>query len=263
LNTHPPKSAVLLDKGRASQLPISTTLNVLLPTIGSAGDVHPVIGLALALRARGHRATILTNPFFQDLIEKTGLGFLPVGTMEEARATIADPDLWHPRKGFGVVARNAILPAIPRVFKLIEKHSDSNTVVAASGISFGARVAQEKLGVPTATVHLQPSIIRSLVDQGMAGNILCSYITAASGPWPRPSRPASLTWSCPTVTISSITGGGSSSWASDAEYRRHGIAHGEYRQRFVISWPIQRSVHGAETTPHEWIPPAPSPRRVS
>src|SRR4029079_12693360 len=30
------------------------------------------------------------------------------------------------------------------------------------------------LGVPTATVHLQPSIIRSLVDQGMAGNIRIS-----------------------------------------------------------------------------------------
>src|SRR5262249_45800299 len=43
-----------------------------------------------------------------------------------------------------------------------------------SGISFGARIAQEKLGVPTATVHLQPSIIRSLVDQGMAGQIRIS-----------------------------------------------------------------------------------------
>ena len=72
-------------------------LQVLLPTLGSAGDVHPVIGLALKLQARGHRATILTNPIFQPLIEKQGLGFLPVGTAAEARATIADPDLWHAR----------------------------------------------------------------------------------------------------------------------------------------------------------------------
>jgi rhamnosyltransferase subunit B len=45
-------------------------VKVLLPTIGSAGDVHPVIGLALALEARGHRATILTNPHFEELIER-------------------------------------------------------------------------------------------------------------------------------------------------------------------------------------------------
>jgi rhamnosyltransferase subunit B len=149
-------------------------LTVLLPTVGSAGDVHPVVALGIALQARGHRATVLTNPIFQDLIEQQGLGFLPVGTVEEARAAIADPDLWHPRKGFEVVARRAILPAMPIVYRHIERHAGENTVVAASGISFGARLAQERLGVPTATVHLQPGIIRSLIDQGMAGNVRIS-----------------------------------------------------------------------------------------
>lgn len=149
-------------------------LEVLLPTIGSAGDVHPVVALGIALQRRGHRAIILTNPLFQELIEGQGVGFLPVGTIENARATIADPDLWHPRKGFEVIARRAILPAMAAVYRLIEQHADATTIVAASGIAFGARIAQERLGVPTATVHLQPSIIRSLVDQGMAGNVRIS-----------------------------------------------------------------------------------------
>ena len=144
------------------------------PTVGSAGDVHPVVALGLALQARGHRATILTNPFFQELVEGQGLRFLPVGTLDEARETIADPDLWHPRKGFEVVARRAILPAMAAVYRHIERQADARTVVAASGIAFGARLAQERLGVPMATVHLQPSIIRSLVDQGMAGNMRIS-----------------------------------------------------------------------------------------
>jgi UDP:flavonoid glycosyltransferase YjiC (YdhE family) len=147
---------------------------VLLPTIGSAGDVHPVVALGIALQRRGHRATIITNPLFQVLIEGQGIGFLPVGTLDEARAAIADPDLWHPRKGFEVVAKRAILPAMVEVYRHIERHADADTVVAASGISFGARIAQERLGVPLATVHLQPSIIRSLVDQGMAGNVRIS-----------------------------------------------------------------------------------------
>jgi len=147
---------------------------VVLPTIGSAGDVHPVIALGLALQRRGHQATILTNPLFQELIEQQGLGFFPLGTLEDARATIADPDLWHPRKGFEVVARRAILPSMPEVYRYIERHADSSTIVAASGIAFGARLAQERLGVAMATVHLQPGIIRSLVDQGMSGNIRIS-----------------------------------------------------------------------------------------
>jgi rhamnosyltransferase subunit B len=156
------------------------SLKILLPTLGSAGDVHPVIALGLALQARGHRATILTSPYFQDRIEKLNLGFLPVGTVRQFREAIADPGLWHPRKGFEVVARRSILPAIEPIFRLIEKHADANTVVAASGLSLGARLAQEKLGVPTATVHLQPIIIRSLVDQGMIGNI---HISASQPLW--------------------------------------------------------------------------------
>ena len=149
-------------------------LDVLLPTIGSAGDVLPFVALGLALQARGHRATILTNPLFQDLIEGQGLGFLPVGTLEDARAAIADPDLWHPRKGFQVVARRAILPAMAEIYRLIERHAGPRTVIASSGIALGSRIAQERLGVPMATVHLQPSIIRSLVDSGMAGNVRIS-----------------------------------------------------------------------------------------
>jgi rhamnosyltransferase subunit B len=120
------------------------SLELLLPAIGSAGDVHPLLALGIALQSRGHRATILTNPIFQELIEGQGMGFLPVGTIDDARATIADPDLWHPRKGFEVVARRAILPAMAEVYRLIERHADANTIVASSGIAFGARVTRRR-----------------------------------------------------------------------------------------------------------------------
>ncbi len=153
---------------------------MLLPTIGSAGDVHPFIALALALRARGHRATILTNPYFQRLIEQQGLGFLPLGAIQDAEAAMADPDLWHARKGFGVVAQRVIVPAMPLVYRLIESAAAADTVVAASSLCLGARVAQDRLGIPTATVHLQPAIIRSLIDQGMFGKV---RVSAAQPMW--------------------------------------------------------------------------------
>ncbi len=146
----------------------------MLPTLGSAGDVHPFIGLGLALCARGHRATILTNPYFQPLIESLGLGFLPVGSLDEVASAIADPNLWHARKGFEVIARRVIVPKIEEVYRLIERHAGADTVVAASSISFGARIAQEKLGLPTASVHLQPVVIRSLIDQSLVGNVRLS-----------------------------------------------------------------------------------------
>ena len=141
--------------------------------MGSAGDVHPFIALGAALKARGHRATILTNPIFQALIEAQEIGFLPVGTAAEANAAIANPELWHLRKGFKVIAQ-VVVPAIEQIYRLIDKHADSRTVVAFSSLAFGARLAQEKLGIPSASVHLQPSVIRTFVDQGMMGNVRLS-----------------------------------------------------------------------------------------
>jgi rhamnosyltransferase subunit B len=149
-------------------------LNVLLPTLGSAGDVHPFIALGTALLARGHRATVITNPFFRETIEAQGLDFLPVGTVADVESAILDPDLWHPNRGFEVVARRVIIPSTSEIFRLIESRADGDTVVAASSIAFGARVAQEKLGLPTATVHLQPTVIRSLIDHGMFGTFRIS-----------------------------------------------------------------------------------------
>jgi rhamnosyltransferase subunit B len=145
-------------------------MNVLLPTLGSSGDVNPFIALGLALQARGHRATVMTNPIFQAQIEAQGLKFLAVGTLAEAQGAIANPHLWHPRKGFRIIAQ-VLTPAVDQVFRLVERHADNQTVVAFSTLSLGARLAQEKLKIPSASVHLQPSVIRTCGEQGMFGNL--------------------------------------------------------------------------------------------
>ena len=51
------------------------------------------------------------------------------------------------------------------VYQLIERrYVPGETVVVAHTNVFGARIAQEKLGVPLATVHLQPAVLRSRHD---------------------------------------------------------------------------------------------------
>jgi rhamnosyltransferase subunit B len=144
-----------------------------LVTFGSSGDVNPFVALGLALQARGHRATIITNPIFQAQIESQGLRFLSVGTAEAARSVIANPDLWHVRKSFGIVSR-LIVASLEETFRVIDAHADQDTVMAFSTLSLGARVAQEKLKIPSASVHLQPGALRSTEEQGMFANLRLS-----------------------------------------------------------------------------------------
>ena len=138
--------------------------------LGSAGDVHPNVGLALALRRRGHQVLLVATSIFRSLAQRAGLEFAGLGTEDEYYEAIRDPDMWHPLRSFFVVGRRLILPSVPRIYDVIARLNEpGQTVVAAPGTAFGARIAQEKLGVPLATVHLQPIMLRSTLEPGCFG----------------------------------------------------------------------------------------------
>ena len=133
--------------------------------LGSAGDVHPNVGLGVALRKRGHRVTLVAASVFRDLAAQAGLEFFGLGKDEDHYDAIRNPDLWDPMKAFPLVARLLMLPAIQPIYDFIaQNYVAGETVVAAPATAFGARIAQEKLGVPLASVHLQPSMLRSVLD---------------------------------------------------------------------------------------------------
>lgn len=140
-------------------------MNVLLFPIGSHGDVHPFVGIGLALKARGHRVTLIANEHFGPLAARVGLDFEMLGTEADFRQALDDPGLWKPMEGFRFVVKYAILRSLRPIFERIKASADDRaTVVVAPVLAFGARVAQEKLGIPLATVILQPSVIRSVLN---------------------------------------------------------------------------------------------------
>jgi len=134
---------------------------ILIIAIGSAGDVHPLAALGVALQRRGHDVVLLTNPQFGPLIEKLGLSFVPLGTIEQYAEATANPDLWHPRKGFTAIWQ--MLREGNRIVydRIVELAESKRTVLVGSTLAIGARLAQEKLGISMATVHLSPSCILS------------------------------------------------------------------------------------------------------
>ncbi len=139
-------------------------MNVILIPMGSAGDVYPLVGLGAALRSRGHRVEIIANSYYQSVIERAGLLFVELGTYEDLRTGIENPDLWHRQKGFLVLARS-ILPLMQPLYEIIaRRYVPGKTIVVASSLALAARMAQEQLGLPLVTVHLQPTVFRSAYE---------------------------------------------------------------------------------------------------
>ena len=137
-------------------------MKVLLATLGSAGDVHPFLAIGAALRARGHEVELLTNPVFESQARAAGLHFHPVGTRAHYENTLQNPVLWHPINGLGVMWRGMLRPAMePVLSRISEVARRDRCVVLASPVAFGARLANEKLGVPLVSAYTAATMLRS------------------------------------------------------------------------------------------------------
>jgi UDP:flavonoid glycosyltransferase YjiC (YdhE family) len=125
-----------------------------------------LLGWSLTLRRRGHDVWLLGNQAIRAFAEREKFPFVDCdtpllgGKPLESRSQSRLKVLRH--------FRLAGVDLLRRVYDAIaQSHLPGQTVMAAQGWLFGARVAQERLGIPLATVHLQPVSFRSIYEPGL------------------------------------------------------------------------------------------------
>src|SRR5205807_1127526 len=75
---------------------------------------------------------------------------------------LADPDLWHPLRS-GMMMAKWGGPMIPRQYEaLVALARQPDTVLVANPGVLAARLVQETLGVPTASLLLQPGLLQTI-----------------------------------------------------------------------------------------------------
>ena len=147
----------------------SDGMDFLLVTMGSAGDVHPFIGLGGALQARGHRVAILTYPAYADLAQSADLEYLylprPAG---QKRPRAGAGRLFGPlarffdRRWRKLARRSSVLPLMRSVYEGVARHAvPGRTVVVAHHTALGARIAHDRLGTPLVSVQMSAAAFRS------------------------------------------------------------------------------------------------------
>jgi rhamnosyltransferase subunit B len=142
-------------------------------TIGSAGDLFPFMAMALALRTRGHRISFLAPEQHAPYVEDSGLLFagLPVDA-----AVLADPDLWHPTRGFGVVWR-ATRPAMAQIVPFVDALPQEEPVVLLAhplALPEADLCRAKRPGLKVAAAYLAPQNLPTVHDPLLLG------------PWPVP-----------------------------------------------------------------------------
>ena len=140
---------------------------MLLTAIGSSGDINPSIALGLALQARGHAVTLLVNPFFQDQIDRVGLGFAALGEADELRRLEKSLRRRNPAKWNGW--RELVLPSVPPIVETLDRllRDDRPDLVVYHPLTIGARWVCERHGVRHALAALSPLVWMSREDGGV------------------------------------------------------------------------------------------------
>jgi rhamnosyltransferase subunit B len=127
---------------------------------GTSGDVNPLLGISSVLSSQGHSVTFFTNAVFADVVERCGLRFVPTGTADDYRAfrdRIRVDDAPQLSKSIW----KSLVNSVRSTFDMLVSEADHNTVIAAHPWALGARLVQEKYGVPLVTLHVSPATILS------------------------------------------------------------------------------------------------------
>lgn len=140
-------------------------MHVILIPLGSVGDVNPFLWLGRGLKKRGHRVTMIGNPYFETQATGAGLGFHGLGSIELYREAVESPQARDPKTSAKII-RSLVLPWLvkPLYEAVVKLHVPGETVVVANAGAFGARIAQDHLGIPLATIYLQPYLLRSIYE---------------------------------------------------------------------------------------------------
>lgn len=133
-------------------------MRVLLSTIGSRGDVQPLVVLALQLRALGQEVRLCVPPDFQDWIESLGMPVTPIGP--ELRSTgKANPSAAPPTPE---QRRQMTDATIATQFETITAAAQGcDIIVGATALQIAAPSVAERMGIPYVFAAYCPAVLPS------------------------------------------------------------------------------------------------------
>ncbi|GAA4972002.1 glycosyltransferase [Actinoplanes utahensis] len=149
-------------------------MRILLATIGSRGDVQPLVALGTRLRALGHQVRVCAPPDFQDWLTELGFEAAAIGPpMRQALATKPRPH-YTPEQLRPMAERQIVA----QFTKLAEAAQGCDLLLSQTPQFPAARSVAESLGIPYVFAVLSPNQLPSphhapppmpLSNQGPAG----------------------------------------------------------------------------------------------
>ena len=169
LNRTPPPqwSGVRRLPGLEGRIPKFDRGAVVLSTLGSLGDLYPVLSIARRLEMAGLEPRLALSPDDCDMARRWGLLAHPVGPSRaevcERLGVSADEVAASILRDPGPLLSEVLIPILPAMAQQIDVLAEGATCVAATTFAMGAPLAAERAAIPFVPLMLQPMLALSAV----------------------------------------------------------------------------------------------------
>ena len=135
----------------------------LLATMGTGGDLAPVIGLALELVQRGHGVTIASNGSHREKIERLGLDYLPLRPSldQNQLQTWMRNAIQSSIEGNRYMVRDLVLPHVEWNYHQLEKAAPDYDVLLCHTLAYSVPLVAKKLGKPWVSFVISPLVYQA------------------------------------------------------------------------------------------------------
>jgi rhamnosyltransferase subunit B len=153
---------------------------------GSHGDLFPYIGLALAMKRRGHAPVVATNVGYRAEVEREGIDFAEAGPPIDPSAPNAR-DLFErvmdPVKGSEVIVSELLMPKLRETYEQLRAAIDGADLLVTHPITYAGPLAAEHAGLPWVSTVLAPLSFFSARDPAVLPTAPRLNDVPIVGPW--------------------------------------------------------------------------------
>ncbi len=137
---------------------------VLFTTLGSLGDLHPPMGVALEMQRRGHDVTLAVSEYYRNYVETAGLKFHPVRPNIEPHNKIILRSVLEPIQGARVLHEDYIFPSMPAYYEDLYPLVKNSDLFVSSILGYAAPLLAKTTGTPWVNTLLSPMALWSAYE---------------------------------------------------------------------------------------------------
>lgn len=143
---------------------MSKSKRIVINCWGSHGDFFPYVGLALALKARGHAPVVATPAIYREEAERAGVEYAHVGPdLDPNDKTLYDRVMDQARGG-EVIVRELLMPKLEQTYAQLAAVTAGADLIVGHPLTVSVPLVAERAHLPWVSTVLAPMLFFSATD---------------------------------------------------------------------------------------------------